>query len=51
MAGTIIAGLIVAAAAGGAVTLVIKDKKKGKCNCGGNCSCCGMQGGCHGNKK
>lgn len=31
----------------GAVIAVVRDKKKGKSSCGGNCSACGMCGSCH----
>ncbi|MBQ7161703.1 MAG: FeoB-associated Cys-rich membrane protein [Clostridia bacterium] len=31
----------------GALAVVLRDKKKGKTSCGGNCSACGMCGSCH----
>ena len=35
----------------GLITLILvrlrKDKKKGKCSCGGQCACCPMAGTCH----
>lgn len=29
------------------IVKLIKDKKKGKSSCGGNCGCCPMGGACH----
>jgi hypothetical protein len=29
-----------------AVISIMKDKKKGKCSCGGNCGSCGMNCAC-----
>ena len=35
----------------GLITLILvrlrKDKKEGKCSCGGQCACCPMAGTCH----
>lgn len=35
----------------GLVVLIVaqlrRDKKRGKCACGGNCGCCPMGGACH----
>ncbi len=46
-AGTIAVSLLLA----GLVSLIIvrlrKEKKQGKCSCGGNCGCCPMCGSCH----
>ena len=47
-AGTIIVSL---ALIGLVVWIIVKlrrDKKQGKCSCGGNCGCCPMCGSCHG---
>ena len=30
-----------------AVAVIIRDKKKGRSSCGGNCSACGMCCSCH----
>ncbi len=32
----------------GAVAVLVRDKKRGKSSCGGNCGCCPMGGRCHG---
>ena len=46
-AGTIVVSLALI----GIVVLIIarlrKDKRRGKCSCGGNCGCCPMAGSCH----
>ena len=46
-AGTIIVSLLLT----GIVVLIVvrlrKDRKKGKCSCGGQCGCCPMAGSCH----
>lgn len=34
-----------------AIAVLIRDKKKGKSSCGGNCGGCPMGGMCHSNKK
>ena len=47
-AGTIAAALIVLAVAGGALFVVLRDKKRGKSSCGCNCAHCAMAGSCHG---
>lgn len=52
--GSIIVLVIVAIVIGFAVYSVIKDKKKGKCSCGGSCgSCCdgGSSCGCCNHEK
>ena len=46
-AGTIAVSLLLT----GIVVLIVvrlrKDRKKGKCSCGGQCGCCPMAGSCH----
>lgn len=46
-AGTIAVSLLLI----GIVVLIVvrlrKDRKKGKCSCGGQCGCCPMAGSCH----
>ena len=46
-AGTIIVSLILLFIVGLAVRTVIRDRKKGKCACGGQCHSCPMHGTCH----
>ena len=40
--GTVIVALVLLAAVGLIVYSMVKDKKKGKSSCGGNCAHCGM---------
>ena len=46
-AGTIVVSLLLT----GIVVLIVlklrRDRKKGKCSCGGQCGCCPMAGSCH----
>ena len=44
---TIVALLAVAALIGGAITVLIRDKKKSRSGCGHNCCDCPMSGQCH----
>ena len=46
-AGTIVVSLALIALVIGIVIRLRKDKKQGKCTCGGNCGCCPMGGSCH----
>lgn len=46
--GTIIICTVILAMVVFLITVLIRDKKKGKCSCGGSCGTCGMN--CH-NKK
>ncbi len=39
--GTLICGLVVALVVGLALRSVIREKRSGKCSCGGNCGACG----------
>ena len=41
---------VLAALVGLAVWSLLRDKKKGKSSCGGNCGACPMSGKCHGHK-
>ena len=43
----IIVCLSLAVILGIAVAVIIRDKKKGRSSCGGNCSACGMCCSCH----
>ena len=44
---TILICLVLAAMVAAIVVKLVKDKKKGKSTCGGNCGCCPMGGSCH----
>lgn len=44
---TIIICAVLFAIAAAAVAVIVKDKKKGKSSCGGNCGCCPMGESCH----
>ena len=46
----IIIFLVVIAIVALAVAVLVRDKKKGKSSCGGNCGCCPMGGSCHNHK-
>lgn len=48
--GTIIVGIVLAAAVILIIAKMVKDKKNGKSSCGCNCSCCSNSKICH-NKK
>ena len=45
--GTIVAALIVLLIVFLAVRVLVREKKKGQCSCGGNCGSCAMSGVCH----
>ncbi|MCQ2565462.1 MAG: FeoB-associated Cys-rich membrane protein [Clostridia bacterium] len=45
--GTLIVAILIAAAVGLAAVRIVKNKKEGKCSCGGSCGCCPMSGQCH----
>ncbi len=45
---TILICLGLAAAIGGAIYVLVRDKKQGKSSCGCGCSTCPMSGACHG---
>lgn len=45
--GSIVVVTILLAVIAGIITVMVKDKKKGKSCCGGNCSHCPMGGSCH----
>lgn len=46
-AGTIAVSLLLISIVALIVVRLRKDKKKGKCSCGGQCGCCPMAGSCH----
>lgn len=48
---TIIICIVLAVIVVAVIAVLVKDKKKGKSTCGGNCSCCPMGGSCHNHKK
>ncbi|MBQ5972992.1 MAG: FeoB-associated Cys-rich membrane protein [Oscillospiraceae bacterium] len=39
--------LVLAAVVAVAITVLVRDKQKGKSSCGGKCSTCPMGGSCH----
>lgn len=45
--GAIAVCLVLALMVAGAVLVLVRDKKKGKSSCGGNCGHCAMSGSCH----
>ena len=45
--GTIVVGLVLLIIVGLIVFKLVRDKKKGKSNCGCGCSNCAMKGSCH----
>lgn len=45
--GTLVAIGVVALLIAGAIFALVRDKKRGKCSCGCNCSACAMKGACH----
>lgn len=46
-AGTIAVSLVLIGVVALIVVRLRKDRKKGKCSCGGQCGCCPMAGSCH----
>ena len=44
---TILISLVLVAGVTAIILSIVKDKKKGKSSCGGNCGCCPMGGSCH----
>ncbi|MGN1081424.1 MAG: FeoB-associated Cys-rich membrane protein [Acutalibacteraceae bacterium] len=44
---TIIITVLLIAAVIGIIIAIRKDKKNGKCSCGGSCGHCPMSGSCH----
>ena len=45
--GTLILCVILCAVVAGVIAVLVRDKKKGKSPCGGNCGHCPMGGSCH----
>lgn len=45
--GSIVVVIILLAVIAGIITVMVKDKKRGKSSCGGNCAHCPMGGSCH----
>ena len=45
--GTIAVSLLLAGLVIGIIVRLRRDRKRGKCSCGGNCGCCPMAGSCH----
>ena len=48
MPATVITAILVAAAIGGAIYSIIRNRKKGKSSCGCGCSCCAFADKCRG---
>ncbi len=48
--GSIVVVIILLAVIAGIITVMVKDKKKGKSSCGGNCAHCPMGGSCRKSK-
>lgn len=48
--GTIIITVVVVAILAAIVVKLVRDKRKGKSSCGGNCAHCAMGGSCHSEK-
>lgn len=46
-AGTIAVTLVLTGIVIAIIAKLRKDRKQGKCSCGGNCGCCPMSGSCH----
>ncbi len=44
---TIIISLVLIVILAGVIIVMVKDKRKGKSSCGGNCGCCPMGRSCH----
>ena len=44
---TLIVAAIVAAVFVAVICIQIRDRKNGKCSCGGSCGSCAMSGSCH----
>lgn len=44
---TVLLSVLLIAAVVLAVVKIVKDRKSGKCSCGGQCSGCPMSGTCH----
>ena len=49
--GTLFVALILLTVVSLICTSLIRDKKRGKCSCGGNCGSCAGCAGCHGDRK
>ena len=48
--GTIIITVVLVAILATIVVKLVRDKRKGKSSCGGNCAHCAMGGSCHSEK-
>ena len=48
--GTIIITVVLVAILAAIVVKLVRDKRKGKSSCGGNCAHCAMGGSCHSEK-
>ncbi len=48
--GTIVITLVLLGIVAAIVVSLVKDKRRGKSSCGGNCGHCPMGGSCHGGK-
>lgn len=45
--GTILICLVLLLVVAAIIVSLVRDKKKGKSSCGGNCAHCAMSGSCH----
>lgn len=44
---TVLISLVLLLLIAGIIVVLVKDKKKGRSSCGGNCGHCPMSGSCH----
>lgn len=49
--GTILITVVLVTILAAIVVKLVRDKRKGKSSCGGNCAHCALGGSCHGGKR
>lgn len=49
--GTILITVVLVTILAAIVVKLVRDKRKGKSSCGGNCARCALGGSCHGDKR
>lgn len=49
--GTILITVVLVTILAAIVVKLVRDKRKGKSSCGGNCAYCALGGSCHGDKR
>ena len=49
--GTILITVVLVTILAAIVVKLVRDKRKGKSSCGGNCPHCALGGSCHGDKR